>query len=195
MKLTSRIEAQAFLRRFLLALGLVVLVQLSAIAAAVTYTYDALGRLKSAIYANGSSVTYSYDAAGNRTSVVTALPSSLQASTGSSWNYTIANGVVQHVDNPLVVVATGGTSPYTYSWERTSGDASTTATTPTSVSTSFSRTVNPQVNATYQSIWRCKVTDAVSAIAYTANVTVTFVVIWNVHGIAPPPSGDHATSD
>jgi YD repeat-containing protein len=36
-----------------------------------TYTYDALGRLKTITSTNGSSITYSYDAAGNRTSVVT----------------------------------------------------------------------------------------------------------------------------
>lgn len=39
------------------------------IAKAETYTYDALGRLCTVAYPNGSSVTYAYDAAGNRTSV------------------------------------------------------------------------------------------------------------------------------
>ena len=40
-------------------------------AGSVTYTYDNLGRLKTATYSNGVVITYSYDAAGNRTSVVT----------------------------------------------------------------------------------------------------------------------------
>ena len=43
----------------------------------MSYGYDALGRLASAVYSNGSStatVTYSFDAAGNRTSVVTTTP-------------------------------------------------------------------------------------------------------------------------
>lgn len=40
-------------------------------AGTVTYTYDTLGRLKTATYSNGVAVTYYYDAAGNRTSVVT----------------------------------------------------------------------------------------------------------------------------
>jgi YD repeat-containing protein len=43
----------------------------------VSFGYDALGRLASAVYSNGTSttsITYSYDAAGNRTSVVTTSP-------------------------------------------------------------------------------------------------------------------------
>jgi YD repeat-containing protein len=34
-----------------------------------TYTYDALGRLHSVTYQNGTAVTYTYDPAGNRTQV------------------------------------------------------------------------------------------------------------------------------
>jgi len=42
----------------------------SALAADQTiYTYDALGRLQSVQYQNGTTVTYAYDAAGNRTQV------------------------------------------------------------------------------------------------------------------------------
>jgi hypothetical protein len=38
----------------------------------VSYTYDQLGRVKTATYQNGTTtITYSYDSAGNRTSVVT----------------------------------------------------------------------------------------------------------------------------
>jgi YD repeat-containing protein len=43
----------------------------SAATVTATYTYDTLGRLKSATYTNGTSVTYDYDKAGNRTQVVT----------------------------------------------------------------------------------------------------------------------------
>ncbi|VTU35334.1 YD repeat (two copies) [Variovorax sp. RA8] len=45
---------------------------LPAHAGSVSYSYDALGRLASAVYSDGSAtttITYSYDAAGNRTSV------------------------------------------------------------------------------------------------------------------------------
>ena len=34
-----------------------------------TYTYDALGRLQSVTYQNGTQVVYTYDPAGNRTQV------------------------------------------------------------------------------------------------------------------------------
>lgn len=41
-------------------------------ALADTYTYDALGRLKTVTRAHGAVITYTYDAAGNRTSIQTA---------------------------------------------------------------------------------------------------------------------------
>ena len=50
---------------------------LPAYAGSVSFTYDALGRLASTVYSNGSStttITYSYDPGGNRTSVVTTSP-------------------------------------------------------------------------------------------------------------------------
>jgi len=46
-------------------------------AGSVNYSYDALGRLASAVYSNGSAtttITYAYDAAGNRSSVLTTSP-------------------------------------------------------------------------------------------------------------------------
>ncbi len=55
----------------------VMLTSVPAVAGSVSYTYDALGRLATAVYNNGSTtttITYSYDAAGNRTSVVTTSP-------------------------------------------------------------------------------------------------------------------------
>jgi YD repeat-containing protein len=38
---------------------------------AVTYTYDALGRLTQITFLNGTTVVYQYDAMGNRQSVTT----------------------------------------------------------------------------------------------------------------------------
>lgn len=57
--------------------GLLMLGGLAAHAGSVSYSYDALGRLATVIYNNGTATTtisYSYDAAGNRTSVATTSP-------------------------------------------------------------------------------------------------------------------------
>jgi len=46
------------------------LVGFSAQAGTIAYTYDALGRLATVTYSDGTVITYSYDAAGNRTAYV-----------------------------------------------------------------------------------------------------------------------------
>lgn len=58
-------------------IGVLALAGLAAHAGSVSYAYDALGRLATVVYNNGTSTTtiaYSYDAAGNRTSVATTSP-------------------------------------------------------------------------------------------------------------------------
>lgn len=57
-------------RKFAFLFTLIAIGALAGSAAAdamVTYQYDALGRLTSISYPNGTTVTYTYDAAGNRT--------------------------------------------------------------------------------------------------------------------------------
>jgi YD repeat-containing protein len=48
-------------------IGLAAGVCASTASAATTYAYDALGRLASVVYGNGTTISYTYDAAGNRT--------------------------------------------------------------------------------------------------------------------------------
>jgi fibronectin type 3 domain-containing protein len=85
----------------------------------VTYTYDEVGRLKSAIYDTGTTIAYGLDAAGNRTLVSTGLdarpaaPTSL-ALTGSSpinvsiqWALSTSSGVTAQ----QVFRSTGGGAP------------------------------------------------------------------------------------
>lgn len=61
-------------------------------AAADTYGYDALGRLKTVSRANGVTLTYHYDNNGNRTSVVTTTPAAPTATlSASALNLLIGN--------------------------------------------------------------------------------------------------------
>lgn len=71
-----------------------------------------------------------------------------------------------------VVTASGGTSPYTYLWQRVSGSASIYATSSASATTKFyaNLTSYPQ---TLTGVWRCRVTDAASTIVYCPNVSVS----------------------
>jgi YD repeat-containing protein len=66
----------------------------SAATVTATYTYDTLGRLKSATYTNGTSVTYDYDKAGNRTQVVT-------VGVGNGPPDAMPDGVTTSLNTPL----------------------------------------------------------------------------------------------
>ena len=52
---------------FLTLAFLLAIVAVPSHASGITYTYDALGRLITLTYDNGTKITYAYDAAGNRT--------------------------------------------------------------------------------------------------------------------------------
>ena len=95
--------------------------------------------------------------------------SALSASASASIVGGIGDGTSTQTvtSDPVTVTASGGTSPYTYSWVRQSG-STMSATAATSATTSFSRSL--AVNGTASAVWRCTVTDAASA---TATVDVT----------------------
>lgn len=146
-------------------------------AQAVDYTYDALGRVTSATYADGDVITYAYDPAGNRTQVKQGPPGPPPAPLSAAisvttWNCVFYDGIP---NNPptVVVTAGGGVAPYAYLWERVSGDAVPWAINPTSASTRFGRD-EPPPGPPRASIWRCRVTDATATVAYSPTVRVTF---------------------
>lgn len=80
-------------------------------------------------------------------------------------------------DPPVVVTASGGTPPYTYAWQRLSGDPSAYAVYPNSNSTTFNNYIPECDQSTYTSVWRCLVTDSTGAQAVTLDVSVSLQVV------------------
>lgn len=145
-----------------------------AAAGVLTYTYDSLGRVATAVHPNGVTVTYAYDAAGNRTGVTRGAPPPppppppLTATVSvSSWTRTRSS-----VPPPAACTVGGGTAPYQYFWLYISGDALTeTVNAPSDSQASWFRPV-PSTTARISS-WQCRVTDATSATANSGNVIVS----------------------
>jgi hypothetical protein len=105
--------------------------------------------------------------------VTVQTPGPLSASASvTEWDW-IKNGSDPPAIDPAVVTTpSGGQWPYSYAWLYVSGDAAMSATAPTSAATQWTRTMTAQ--SIHTSVWRCQVTDALSAVAYTGNVTVYF---------------------
>ena len=104
------------------------------------------------------------------------LSASLFPSTVSGSNTVVG------APNPVSVTATtgstvttagGGQPPYAYLWQYVSGDTATPLN-PASADTTFSRTVtqNAFFSVTLTGVYRCRVTDALSTVVFTGNVTV-----------------------
>lgn len=92
-----------------------------------------------------------------------ASPGSVSGTGSSGGSFTVTS-------NASSATPSGGTGPYTYLWQKVSGDAGTAADTGTAASTTFSRlSTSPD---TESSIWRCRVTDNLSNQAFTNNVNV-----------------------
>lgn len=74
--------------------------------------------------------------------------------------------------NSVTATGSGGTSPYTYSWTRVSGNNAITASSANGRTTSFTRT-GCVAGTAYSATWRCQVTDDAGTIVYSSNVSVT----------------------
>ncbi len=94
-------------------------------------------------------------------------------STGS-WRWRKFGSNPTQIDPPVVCTGSGGSGTgYTYAWQWISGDTATSAISPTSSSTGWSRSV-PNVNGQCDSLWRCLVTDSAGNTGQNT-VSVTFI--------------------
>ena len=100
---------------------------------------------------------------------VTVAPSPVSKTGGTSTGSRVLTTAI------VTSTATGGTGPFTYSWARTSGDATVTANTPTAASTSFTATVLSDTSKL--STFTVTVTDTANGVTKQASVSVTLTAI------------------
>lgn len=129
----------------------------------VTYTYDELGRLKTASYGNGQTITYTYDPAGNRitlvqtapspapTSTLSALPGTITQGASSSLSWTSTNATSASINNGVgaVTPVAGGsvsvspmtTTTYTLTASGPGGQSTSQATVTVNPGSGFNQTI------------------------------------------------------
>jgi chitodextrinase len=148
----------------------------SLIASPATTSFPDTGRTGSTLY---SYTVAAYDNATNTSaqssaaSATTWAPVSAGLSTGT-WRWLKRGSNPTQIDPAVVCTGSGGSGTgYTYSWQWVSGDTQTSAISPTSSSTRWSRSV-PNQDASYSSVWICRVTDS-SGNTGQNSVSVTFI--------------------
>lgn len=68
---------------------------------------------------------------------------------------------------------TGGSGAISYAWQYVSGDTTVTCASPSAATTTFSAAVSGAV-PDKSAVWRCRVTDAASNVAYSNTITAQF---------------------
>ncbi len=148
----------------------------SLIASPATTSFSDTGLASSTAY---SYTVAAYDNATNtsaqsNTANATTWPAVTATVSSGAWRWRRLGTKPVAVDPPVVCTGSGGSgSGYTYAWQYISGDTQTNVNSGTSSSTIWSRSV-PNVNATYDSLWRCLVTDSAGNTGQTS-VSVTFI--------------------
>jgi chitodextrinase len=142
-------------------------------------SYSDTGRTPSTNY---SYTVAAYDNATNTSAQSTSAnattwPAVAASLSTTTWKWIKRGTNSPNIDPPVVCTGSGGSgSGYTYAWQWVSGDTQTSAISPTSSSTKWTRTVPTDQNATYTSTWRCQVTDSGGNTGLSANVTVSFTM-------------------
>jgi YD repeat-containing protein len=135
------------------------------LAASTTYSYTVTA------YDNASNTSDQSNSAS-----ATTWPPVVATLSTSAWLWIKRGANAPRIDPPVVCTGSGGSgSGYTYAWQWVSGDTQTSAVSPTSSSTRWSRTVPTNINASYSSLWRCLVTDSGGNTGQNT-VTVTFTM-------------------
>jgi hypothetical protein len=107
--------------------------------------------------------------------------------TGSAASTTVQTNLVS-------CNASGGVSPYDYSWTRVSGSSAITATAPTSASTRFKSTTVP-AGGSQSAVFKCTVTDDLGQVVSTSNCTVVLTNTTATGATFSPAAGTYSVGD
>lgn len=123
--------------------------------------------------------------------VATSIPAAVEVAANAGSNsgsgmtlsqnrFTADNAGSGDTTNSVTITPTGGTSPYTYSWARISGDTEISADSASAATTTFSTASAPLPGAYFFATFRVTVTDdAGSPAVETADVSVS---LWTTGG-------------
>lgn len=96
------------------------------------------------------------------------------------------NGTGPFSTGNVTCTPSGGIGPYTYLWEYVSGNATISATAGTAATTAFTASGTPE--ETKNAVWRCKVTDSHSQVAYSGNVSIAITFNYVALGATVDPT-------
>ena len=92
----------------------------------------------------------------------------------SQWYYYKHFTDPARVSPPITATPVGGTAPYSYHWEKVSGDSRVAANAPNSATTSFNRALPHNVSTFVRAYFRVTVSDSTGSVAHSAAIPVTF---------------------
>lgn len=98
-----------------------------------------------------------------------------------------ASTITQSVTPSVTVTASGGTAPYSYFWERISGDTTVVANGSATAASFSTSTANQPQSTTRSAVWRCRITDKNGIVGYAPEVTFTHTAQAYSVDVTPDP--------